>query len=1470
MRSIPLAAMIILLISALPLSVISSPEAAVNIEREMEMSIENTSMERDHFVTNEGQLSRDDIQFYTIGPFRAGFTDTSVVFALLDPDEGMFSYEMEFVGARRVDPSAEDPESTYYNYMIGEKERWVSGVHCYKRIVYEDLWDGIDIVFSINDGMLKYDIIIEPGANPNLISFKFLGLEDIDINSDGDLLLRTPFGIVEDAGLVSLQGNEMIPTKFDLKGDIIRFDVGRYDETKPLIIDPYVQYCTYLGGNNYEEMSGSSTMTNGDMILVGGTYSSDFPKTAGVIDRTFLGGSEAFITRMKGDLGSLDFSTYIGGSSEEICMDLDLDLDGNIYITGTTVSKNFPITSGVFNETSKIQYVEDEWGWEQLAPDVFVSKISSDGKNLVYSTFIAGNNTDYAVGIAVDRDGFAFVTSTVKSGDLPIKNAYDANLTGYYDYYIIKLNQNASDLEWATYLGGNDDMWSEEKPTDISLTPSNDIVISGISAGMDFPTTSGAFKQSTNSRWMTGTLTGFDSDGDLDFSTFIHEDTQPISVRITSDSIFLTGYTYMSDFPVTKDAYQSMMSGYQDAFMIEFNRQGSIVKYGTFLGGSNDDIGNYVDLDSDGKVMVCGYTSSTDFPLSEYPIDSSSEGYYDAFAAIFNQEKDDLEFSSYFGGNDYDIANWMGFDDNEGLYLSGFTYSSDLPVHEEAYDDTFNNGDLFICRIKIYSFPPSKPLSLSVERGDQELTLLWSPPLSDGNESITGYNIYMSPLNRTFELVGEVNATTTTFFHQDLDNGERYYYYMTAENMVGESPPSKIVVGIPARPPSAPEFTSYSTGDSSVTLDWKDPEDLGGDIDITFNIYRGKTLDGLVSIMDGFEDFSFTDEGLVNGQVYYYAMSATNGMGEGPLSNPIPLKPLKKPDAPENLTTKRGPGYVHLYWNPPLDNGGEEDLKYNIYIGTGGSVFSTKAVGIKQTNLNLTDLINGVHYLFMVSAVNDKGEGPQSLKVGSRPIGIPSEPRELSVVAGEGKADLKWRAPSDLGGDDSVTYNVYVSGPDDDESVLFETGIDDSEYKMSGLVNGQTYSFHVTASNEYMEGPISEIVTATPLGPPSVPREILITGGNGEVTISWSQPSDDGGDPLLSYMVYIGSSQADLSNVGETSGLIHHEKGLVNGRTYYVAVRAFNSYSMSDFSEVRTIIPLSIPGMPEILLTTSSDGEIKFDWKPPMELGGVGFVTYNIYLAPDGSSLELLESNISTTSYMINGLENGVEYTVTVSATNIVGEGPMSDPAREIPVSSPGTPLELVISSGNGFINISWTLPEDNGGSPFTAVEISRWIEGRDPQIITTVPAGKGSYIDENVKEGVRYNYKIVGVTSVGKTPDSEVLSVKAGSTSDNRVDLFLILTISIAVLLLILMIVVLMTLRREKKEASSMQMPPHTLQQNWYPPLGREQQTGQGIAGGQIRQPLPQSQQPQGLPQPMTQVSNVPVDEPQPGQYLQ
>ncbi len=1470
MKSIPLAVMMIMLITALPLSVISSPEDAVNIESEMELSPENTSMERDHFVTNEGQLSRDDIRFYTIGPFRAGFTDSSVVFALLDPDEGVFSYEMEFVGARRVDPSAEDPESTYYNYMIGEKERWVSGVHCYKRIVYEDLWDGIDIIFSINDGMLKYDIIIEPGADPDLIKLQFIGLEDIDISSDGDLLLKTPFGIVEDAGLVSLQGNEIIPTKFDHTGDVVRFDVGRYDVSMPLIIDPYVQYCTYLGGTRYEEMGKSSAMVNGDVILIGYTSSSDFPKTSGVIDRTFQGSTEAFVTKMNGNLDSLVFSTFLGGNSDDIAEGIDLDPDGNIYVTGYTFSANFPVTPGVFNETSKIQIVEDEWGNPVLAPDVFVSKISGDGTNLIYSTFLAGNNTDFGSSIAVDKDGYAYVTSRVKSGDLPIKNAYDANLTGYYDFYIIKLNQNASDLEWATFLGGDDDMWSDENPTDIAITPSNDIVVCGISASMDFPTTNGAFKQSTNSRWMTGTLTGFDSDGGLDFSTFIHEDTQPNSLRITSDSILLTGNTYMSDFPVTKDAYQSMMSGYQDAFVIEFNRQGSSVKYGTFLGGSDYEEGRYIDLDPEGKVMVCGTTTSTDFPLSEYPLDTAADGYQDAFLVIFNHEKDDVEFSSYFGGNDYDVANWMGFDDNDGLYLSGFTYSSDLPVHEEAYDDTFSNGDCFICRIKIYSFPPSKPLSPSAEKGDQELTLSWSTPLRDGNESITGYNIYMSPLNRTFELVGEVNATTTSFVHQDLDNGERYYYYVTAKNMVGESPPTKIVMGIPARPPSAPEFTSYSTGDSFVTLNWKDPEDLGGDIEITFNIYRGPNPDGLVSIMDGLEDFSFTDEDLVNGQVYYYAMSATNGMGEGPLSNPIPLRPLKIPDAPENLTAIRGPGYVHLYWDTPMDNGGEEDLKYNIYISAGGSAFSTKAVGLKQTNLNLTDLVNGVHYLFMVSAVNDKGEGPQSLKVGSRPIGIPSEPRELSVVAGEGKADLKWRAPSDLGGDDSVTYNVYVGGPDDDESILFETGIDDTDFKMSGLVNGQTYSFYVTASNEFREGPISEIVTATPLGPPSVPREIVISGGNGEVTISWSQPSDDGGDPLVSYMVYLGSSPADLSNVGETSGLTHHEAGLTNGRTYYVAVRAFNSYSMSDFSEVRTVIPLSIPGMPEILLTTPNDGGIKVDWKPPMELGGVGFVSYNIYLAPDGSSLELLESNISTTSYMIDGLENGVEYTITVTASNKVGEGPMSDPARVIPVSSPGTPLELVLTSGRGFINISWTLPDDNGGSPFIAVEISRWIEGRDPQIIATVPAGKGSYIDENVKEGVRYNYRIAGVTSVGKAPDSEVLSIKAGSSAENSMDLFLPITIGIAVLLLILMVVVLLTLRREKKEASTMQTPPQSLQQNWYPPMGQGQQTGQGITGGYVQQPLPPSQYPQGLPQPMAQVSNIPGDGPQSGQYLQ
>jgi fibronectin type 3 domain-containing protein len=1449
MKTIPLAVLILLLVSFVPSSIISIQSEPGSFSIDEKEPLIEVNVEREHFIENGGQLSRDDILYYTLGPFRVGFTERSVVFAITDPREGMYSYEMEFSDARDVEPEGIDPEETYYNYMVGEKDRWASGLPCYRKIVYEDLWPGIDLVYYFDENSLKYDLIVEPHADPSDIEFNLIGIDEAFIDKEGDLNLRTPFGTVSDSELVSYQEDDEITTDFVLEEDHLRFRIEGYDRTSPLVIDPLVQYCTYLGGTSSENNNIIDSMLyNGDILISGITYSSNFPVTSGVIDRTSLNG-EGFVTRMKGDLGSLVFSTFLGGENTDAIFGMDMDPSGNIYVSGLTFSKQFPITPGVMNETSKIDMIETPWGYEELAPDSFVSKMSSDGTNLVYSTYIAGNHTDYNRDLAVDDDGYAYVISSVASGDLPVKNAYQSEKNGYNDFYLIKMNQNASDFEWATYLGGDDDEWSSEGPTDIKISSSGDVFITGISGSMDFPTTSSAYKQSTSSRWMTGTLTSFNSDGDLIFSTYVHEDTEVTSLEVTNDSVFMTGYTSISDFPVTKaTAYDDTLGGWGDAFVLEMDASGSQVKYGTYLGGDEDEYGYDISFDDEGRIMLTGYTFSEDFPLSEHPLDDSMEGWVDSFVTILNLERDDIHFSSFFGGDQDDLGMRLDVDENGGLFLVGLTGSSDLPVHDEAYDKTFSNGDIYISRIKIHSFPPTRPRDLSALRGDGNVTLSWSPPMNDGNETISNYNIYMSQLNRTFELVGKADGNATSFIHEDLDNGERYYYYITAENIVGESPPTITLMRIPATIPTAPEITGYSTGDGSITLEWNDPEDLGGDIEITFNVYMGLTPDEMELEASGLDDFSYTQSDLINGEVYHFAISASNGVGEGPMTTHVSLRPLKIPGPPVNLSYERGHRFVHLSWEPPRENGGEENLEYDILKSTLDSEPETIAT-TRRLDYNVTDLMNGIYYLFTVIAHNEKGNGPSTSAVVAIPIGAPTEPRDLKADLNDGKAALSWRSPSDFGGDEKVKYNIFIQGPDG-EDTLVAAGVDETDYKMSGLVNGLTYTFFVTAVNDLFESSASNTATAICLGPPSAPRNVEVVGGNSEVTISWDPPSDDGGDAFLNYRVFSGTSLTDLSEIGETMGLTHTEKDLKNGKTYYIAVRAFNSFSIGDFSETVMVVPLSVPGIPEIILTTPSDGSIKVDWKAPVNLGGSDRVTYNLYLAPEGSTPLLEKNNITSTSYKLTGLENGIEYTISVSAENQRGEGVRSDSVREIPVTAPGIPLNLTLDPGKGEITVSWTLPQDSGGSPFLEVEIYRWEEGMEPVLLATVDADSAVYVDNNVKDGVRYYYDVIGVTSVGRTPTSETRDAKAGSSDDGTMDLYLPITIAVVIMMVVMVLIILLALRKDKK-AVSIQQPPQYINTTPYQnlPVGTPsnlQTAEQTMLGGAEAAP--------GLPQPSSQ----------------
>ncbi|MCK4444226.1 MAG: right-handed parallel beta-helix repeat-containing protein, partial [Thermoplasmata archaeon] len=326
------------------------------------------------------------------------------------------------------------------------------------------------------------------------------------------------------------------------------------------------------------------------------------------------------------------------------------------------------------------------------------------------------------------------------------------------------------------------------------------------------------------------------------------------------------------------------------------------------------------------------------------------------------------------------------------------------------------------------------------------------------------------------------------------------------------------------KPPSWPLNLQATSGNQQVTLTWEDPESDGGMPITSFRLYRGTTSGGESFLVEIGKSYAYTDQGLTNGQTYYYQVSAVNGIGEGPKSNEASATPSTIPLAPVGLNALPGNEQVTLSWSPPSDDGGSPIIGYGIYRGTapGGETLLLEIGDV----LTYTDigLANGQTYYYRVSARNSVGEGPKSNEVEATPATTPSAPRNLQAVAGNQQVFLTWDSPLSEGGSLVTNYEIYRGTSPGGETSLVMVG-NVLTYTDGSLLNGQTYYYQVSAVNGVGEGPKSNEVSATPTdGPtiPSAPRSLQAFAGNQQVTLLWETPVSDGGFAITNYIIYRG------------------------------------------------------------------------------------------------------------------------------------------------------------------------------------------------------------------------------------------------------------------------------------------------------------------------------------------------------------
>jgi hypothetical protein len=576
------------------------------------------------------------------------------------------------------------------NYLLGnDARRWRLGIPTFSKVLYREVYKGIDLAYYGSQGRLEYDFVVRPGADPHSIALRFASAEHLNLTSRGDLLLPL------DNGELRLQKPHVyqkldgvrrdVPAGFVRKGaGAIGFHIGSYEASKPLVIDPVLSYSTYLGGTGDEQANYVAVDSTGNAYVTGRTASADFPTTSGS-DSSLGGTQDGFVTKFNPAGSALVYSTYLGGSGVDDGEAIAVDANSNAYVTGITGSNDFPTSGGAVDTTLG--------GTE----DAYVAKLNSAGA-LAYSTHVGGSGIDEGFGIAVDSASNAYATGLTSSADFPTVGAFDATLGGGQDAFVTKLNATGTAIAYSTYLGGG----GSDQAGSIALDSARNAYVPGVTASSDFPTSAGA-ADTTLGGTTDAFVTKLNASGSaLVYSTYLGgsaDESVPFGIAVDGSlNAYVTSRTFSSDFPTTPSAFDSTLGGTQDAFVTKLNTAGSALVYSTYLGGSGTERSFSIALD-DSRAWVTGRTSSSDFPTAD-AFDSTLGGNQDAFATKLNKPGGGLSFSTYLGGSGTDVGVGIALDSaspNPNAYIIGATGSGDFPTTPGAFDGTLAGASTASC-----------------------------------------------------------------------------------------------------------------------------------------------------------------------------------------------------------------------------------------------------------------------------------------------------------------------------------------------------------------------------------------------------------------------------------------------------------------------------------------------------------------------------------------------------------------------------------------------------------------------------------------------------------------------------------------------------------------------------------------------------------------------------------------------------
>ncbi len=602
---------------------------------------------------------------------------------------------------------ATNPLPGIVNYFIGnDPAKWQTHIPTYGQIIYRDLWPGIDMAYEGRAGTLKSTFTVAPGADPSQIQLTYPEADSLSVDAQGNLITRVGEIEIRERPPIAWQ---KIPTPHSaLRNPQSEIEVsyqlapdGRtytfalpqgYDPAYLLVIDPELVYSTFLGSTGYPHSHDIAVDGVGNAYILANTSDSS--------------DSDTSVVKLNASGTAMLYTTFLGGSGWNSGGGIVVDGVGYVYVAGDTSSSDFPVTPGTFDTTL------DGPG------DAFIVKINLTGDQLEYATFLGGSDDDGGSGIAIDGLGNAYITGSTGSADFPVTaGAFDSQCgtdgscnpdtqgNTRYDAFVAKINSSGTALDYATFLGGNED----DLGFVIAIDEAGSTYVTGYTnSPAGFPTTSGAFDNTCGTDGNcnhSDTFYGGDAfivkvsaNGTaLDYGTFLGGSYGDYAMGMAIDRTghaYVTGYTESVDFPATDGAFDPSHGGGEcspgaypcpDAFVVKVNPNGANLEYAGFLGGSSEDAGGDIAVNEVGEAYLVGMARSADFPTTPDALDRDRSGEAEAFVAQLNAEGSNLIYATFLGGSDYDEAGGIALDDLGGMYITGNSASFDFPTTPGAF-----------------------------------------------------------------------------------------------------------------------------------------------------------------------------------------------------------------------------------------------------------------------------------------------------------------------------------------------------------------------------------------------------------------------------------------------------------------------------------------------------------------------------------------------------------------------------------------------------------------------------------------------------------------------------------------------------------------------------------------------------------------------------------------------------------------